>query len=268
MRNNKGITLISLVTVVILMGILATVTISVSINSYNNIKYESAVAELEELQGIVDEITSDYQVYLKESKATKTYVEYFEDRYGVSNFSSKLVSNNLEVVADLIVKYPSLNSVPDKTFYFTKADIKNYFGLKGIDDVVIDFSKRVIYFIDGIEDPDNEEDVYFKSTEFGIKTVVSENSVSNTTRNILANKIGNSGNYYDVELTITPVINNISTIYVCSNNKSVKNENFRDVSIDSNSTKIRLTVEGSGTYTFKIVDEIGNEYVSGEQSIL
>ena len=66
MKSNKGITLISLIASVLLIIILAATTVVTSMNAYNQMKFEGAKAELEEVQKLVDETASDYQTYLKE----------------------------------------------------------------------------------------------------------------------------------------------------------------------------------------------------------
>ncbi|MBR1540655.1 MAG: hypothetical protein IJ629_05825 [Clostridia bacterium] len=66
MKNNKGITLISLVASILLILILAATTVVTSMNAYNQMKFEGAKTELEEIQKLVDETASDYQTYLKE----------------------------------------------------------------------------------------------------------------------------------------------------------------------------------------------------------
>ena len=125
MKNNKGITLISLVASIILLLILAATTISTSMNAYKQMEFEGSKAELEEVQKLTDEIATDYQTYLKENNdPNKKYADYFSERYGngTDDFSGKLLHANAEKISDnLKTKHEVLNNAitthKDDVFY-------------------------------------------------------------------------------------------------------------------------------------------------------
>ena len=138
MKNNKGITLISLISSIILILILASVTIVASTNAYNQMKFEGAKSELEQMQKKVDEIATDYQTYLKEKSSVteNEYTHFFADRYGngstdVGVFDKMLIKNHESEAKTIIDKY-SLASENNQIFYFSKDDLNKYFDLKGI----------------------------------------------------------------------------------------------------------------------------------------
>ena len=266
MENNKGITLISLISSIILIMILTSITITTSMSAYNKMKFEGAKAEIEQMQKLVDEIATDYQTYKQEQHDEDNgYASYFKDRYNVKDeFSSKLLSNNKEKAGALIKKVPDLESSngeeSKEIFYFTKDDINKYFDLKGINDVVVDFSTRTVYSVDGINDPENKGTIYYQASDWDedikVKSIKKENN------NVIVNAVQskNSSSNFDVKITINGKINNISEVYGGIDDKYSKIDNFRIISSNETSTEIIVSVSGAGNYKFKIVDELNNTY--------
>ena len=234
MKSNKGITLISLIASLLLVIILAAATITTSMNAYNQMKFEGAKAELEEIQKLIDEIAADYQSYLKEKGTTKTYAEYFTDRYNASNFSSKLLSAHKADVKNLMaystdVENAANNSSPT-AFYFTADDLVKYFDLKGIDSVVVDFSTRTVYSVDGIKDSNDSTKIYYTPADWNSKVVVTTTGAASTTSTITASKVSKSGNTYDIQIILSPKLaNDVSEVYIYVDGKYIKADGFRDV---------------------------------------
>lgn len=271
MKNNKGITLISLISSVILLIILASITIVTSTNSYNQMKFEGAKAELEEMQKLVDEIATDYQTYLREQGGTKTYQEYFKDRYGATDFSDKLLSSHQTEASQLLQKNPSLNEEKNEMiFFFTKDDINKYFDLKGINDVVVDFSTRTVYSVSGIKDPDDKTKIYYTSSDWGDDRKVSPNSKENNSVTVTAKQEKKDVSNFDVKITITGKINNVSEVYGGIDDKYSKIDNFRVITFTESKTdtepqtEIMVSVTGAGNYKFKVIDELNNSYVTSQ----
>ena len=66
---------------------------------------------------------------------------------------------------------------------------------------------------------------------------------------------------YEVTLKVTGKINKISEVYVGIGDNYSKNEDFKIISSNDTETKIKVTVTGaSGTYKFRVVDELNNSY--------
>ena len=266
MKSNKGITLISLISSIMLIMILSSITIYTSISAYNKMKFEGAKAEIEQMQKLVDEIATDYQTYKQEQHdGDNGYVSYFKDRYNVKDeFSSKLLSNNKEKAGALIKKVPDLESSngeeSKEIFYFTKDDINKYFDLKGINDVVVDFSTRTVYSVDGINDPENKGTIYYQASDWNEDIKVE--SIKKENNNVIVNAVQskNSSSNFDVKITINGKINNISEVYGGIDDKYSKIDNFRIISSNETSTEIIVSVSGAGNYKFKIVDELNNTY--------
>lgn len=267
MKNNKGITLISLLSSVVLILILASITVVTSTNAYKQMKFEGAKAEIEEMQKLVDEIATDYQTYLSEQNSTtKDYKDYFKDRYGSgsTDFSGKLLSDstNKNKASTLISKVnDSALTTPGTTvFYFSKDDINKYFDLKGINDVVVDFSTRTVYSVNGIQDPDDKTKVYYQASEWNDDKKVNSTSNSNTIT-VTASKAGNNGTNFDVQITLNGKINKVSEVYG-GIGKYSKIDNFRVISSTATQTVIKVSVSGAGSYQFKVVDELNNSYTT------
>ena len=121
MRSSKGITLISLISSVILILILAATTIVTSTNAYNQMKFEGAKAEIEEVQKIVDEIATDYQTYKNEpdDDVEKTYTTYFKDRYGVEKPEDMLLSKEMTFGSTTVTTGSNI-------FYFSTDNLNKY----------------------------------------------------------------------------------------------------------------------------------------------
>ena len=62
MRNQRGVTVVSLIVTVIVMLIIASITVSSSISSYKTMKYQTFKSELEEIQNTVNETCENYSL--------------------------------------------------------------------------------------------------------------------------------------------------------------------------------------------------------------
>ena len=270
MRNNKGVTLISLIVSIVLITILATTTIVTSLNSYNQMKFEGAKAEIEQMQKRTDEIAVDYQSYLQEEhEGTTSYLDYFQDRYR-ADFSSNLLStmtDTSKVSAILDKDYFTGSTITEKkkyhegsVFYFSSNDLNKYFDLKGIDDVLVDFSTRKVYSVSGITDPSDKTKIYYTASDWGENTVITTQVAKTNTQTITANLVTKSGTNYDIEITSNVSYNHVAEVYAFtkegSNVTYTKIDNFRIIGSDSK--EMRVVVAGSGSYYFRIVDDLNN----------
>lgn len=271
MGSNKGITLISLITALLLVTILTSITVTTSVNSFNQMKFEAAKSELEEVQKIVNEVAADYQVYLKEIKGTDAgteYVDYFEARYRDYSFFYKLLANHEDEAENVINNYPEIDATSEKAFYFTTDDLVKYFGLKGISDVVVDFSTRTVYSADGIKNPRNKGYYYFTPADWGADTVINKSSPEEDLPVVTASAISNYELTYDIQLIVSPKIKtSIKEVYFYKNGRYTKVDNFRELNNEVENI-IRITVKGKGRYQFMVVDELKNRYQSEADLVL
>lgn len=282
MKNNKGITLISLVSSILLLFILAATTVATSMNAYKQMKFEGAKAELEEVQKLVDEIASDYQTYLSEKgNTTLGYSDYFNDRYNENKSNGKTTFDNMKINSSsssdkieggLKSAHPEVDANPDVTFYFSENDLTKYFGLKGIEEVIVNFSTRKVYSVKGIKDSSDNTKVYYTPEDWGAKIVEKTNGTTEYTVGISSIVRNGTTNNFDVEIvgtgTNTRISNKITEVYFKSSSGSyIKIDNFRDLSNET-LTKIRVSINTPvGKYSFRLVDELNNFYDSPEKDL-
>ena len=174
------------------------------------------------------------------------------------NYLKKLLSQNQDKAKTIIAKYTELSSLSNNMFYFSQDDLNKYFDLKGINDVVIDFSTRKVYSVEGIKDPDDKDKLYFISSEWGGDTRVSSTANTPTTVNASSFTSTKSGSYYNVTIILDKVID-VSEVYAKVNDKTIKRDEFR-VSKTATNTTVYFTVESTGTYTFRFVDSSKRVY--------
>jgi len=146
MKNNKGITLMSLVIAILLLFIISSVAVNTGINVYNQIRVENFISKMKLIQAKVDNIseeTNDFSSY-DFTKLTEGTLEYksFEailkepEKYNINtskSWNSELDSN--------IENY----------YYFSASDVEKKLGVKDIEEpVIINFETRNVISRDGV----------------------------------------------------------------------------------------------------------------------
>lgn len=214
MRNQKGVTLISLITTVIIILMLAGITATSSISSFKSMKYQTFRSELEEIQDAVNEICEKYALLKQSDSTIDSYNGYFEKIYGENKgptlIGSALTDNSS--VADIVGLYGDLDKDSTATFYFTQDDIKKFLGLEVTLDkgIIVDFSTRKVYSIDGCEDPTTKTKYYTLSEVKG-ETNVSKDTTDaskSSTKGLTASdtnskKLQSSGTTKLLKVTLT-----------------------------------------------------------------
>lgn len=267
MRNQNGITLITLIISIILLMIIATITVFNSVELYEQMKYETFKTQLKEMQAAVDKICEKYK--------TKGYTSYkdntsgfFKVEYGSLPLSLSEASNVNEV-KQIVQKYFGNNSDEHSGFvyYFTKDEINDYFGINGIEyNMVVDFSTRYVYAPKGCKNPVTDKTIYSildydpdfvvqsdsskaTSDSIGITFSTQEVATGNTKMQkvILYLKYGNTEN----------IDYNIKKAYFSSDGGTSWNE--VDILGDCKYTddSVSFYIYKSGTYMFKIEDTSG-----------
>lgn len=135
MKNNKGITLLTLTITIIVVIILASIGSDVGINMIKKATYYKAVNELKAMQAKVNEWKDDNIEYGEQipsaisSKANEAYLH---------------AKNNNQWGSDI-------GSFSDFK-YFSKDYIKNELDIEGIDlDFIVNFETRIIILVNGVE---------------------------------------------------------------------------------------------------------------------
>ena len=177
MRNQRGVTVVSLIVTVIVMLIIASITVTTSISSYKTMKYQTFKSELEEIQNTVNETCENYSLE-KELNNSLTYSDYFTNKFGSS---PKLIGEAVseEGVSELVALYAVLTTDSKSIYYFNKDDIKTYFGLEvTLKAVLVDFSTRYIYSVEGCVNPTDDSKTYYTLSEMSGETNIYVNETS------------------------------------------------------------------------------------------
>jgi Tfp pilus assembly protein PilE len=275
MRNQKGVTLISLIATIIVMIILAAITTVTSMNTYNEMKLESFKAELEEVQKKVNEIAADYEIYSKKNGEETSYSNYFSYKFNGSSpaLLSENSSNLTKARTNVLNVHNEIDDSSNTVFYFTEADIQKFLNLKGIDDIIVDFSIRQVYSVEGCKDPENSSTIYYTPSDYGENTVIYEAEVSSSLSSL------------DATSTLKTVVDTKMAQITLTINRSTES-NTKDYPIskvyyskDSGSSWIEVTnftISGNyikfvlyeeGTYSFKVTDSSGAFVTTSETEV-
>ncbi len=149
MRNNKGITLITLVVMIIIILILASVGTTTGLDVIRQSKYNRAVAEMKVMQIKVNEM----------------YEEYKSGDLTLDNIGSDIPSS-LQTKSEtaLTAIYGSLSNINTSDFKYCSADyIKNTLDVDGVEnDYLVNIKTREVVLIDGTK---NDGEMYYSLSQ-------------------------------------------------------------------------------------------------------
>lgn len=226
-KENKGITLISLIITIILMSILVGVTTYSGINSYKHAKVKQFVAQMQLIQTRVDEIVNDSNINIQSLGQS---IEENVDQYST-------ILNNASIEG---------NTTDFK--YFSIESLKNDLDLENIDtDVLINFKTREVVSIAGIEYKGSIYHTQYNLPE-GQKLI--ENLANNRSFEFDLSNISKNNNGLNCEVVITSPITNGTIRYEKKDTNSW--QTITNYTIASSTNSINITE--SGTYTFKLID--------------
>ena len=159
LKDNKGITLASLVITIIVLVILASVATVSGVGTVNYIKFNNAKAQFQAMQ-------SNVNSWYEESKNNAEVLNYGED---IGEADATILD---EMSDDLGIDFFS-----EGYRYFSANYIKNTFDIDGIDhDFLINISTRTVLIFGGVEYNGN---IYYSAKAFGINIVEDEEISSN-----------------------------------------------------------------------------------------
>lgn len=267
MRNQNGITLITLLISIILLMIIATITVFNSVELYEQMRYETFKAQLKEMQAAVDKVCEKYK--------TKGYTSYkdnvsgfFKVEYGSSPLTLSEASN-INEVKKMVQKYFGANSDEHSGFvyYFTEDEIDDYFGIEGIEyNMIVDFSTRYVYAPKGCKDPITE-DVHYSILDYDPDFVIQADATkasSNSTGMTFSTQEVTTGDTKMQKVTLHLKYGNtentdynIKKAYYSTDGGTSWNE--VDILGDCKYTEnsVSFYIYKSGTYMFKIEDTSG-----------
>ena len=208
-KNDKGITLISLVVMIIIILILATVGTNTGINVIRESKYHRAVSEMKTMQ----------------TKINEMYAEYKGGDDSIVTLGSNIdeVPSSLKSKAEAAIKSVNgnLNRIEDFRYYSAEY-IKNTLDVDGVEgDYLINIKTREVISVDGTK---NDGEMYYslsqiENEQFNVEYINPSISLSK-----------NGGTYYysdeeplDIKVTLNlidePYDTNLKLEYKWSNDK-------------------------------------------------
>lgn len=235
LQNERGITLVSLVLIIIVVMILSGATIYSGMSTIKNTNKTSFISELEIIQAKVNTIY--------EKRNTNTSDMNFYDAIGqpLSVVEQEKLNN-------------ALNGISQEGFkFFNKTDLEKL-GLSNIkQDVLINFNTREVVSLTGIEIDGIK---YYKLRDipgyqgFNIG-YVNKNSAEPT---FTLEKIKNNNGTYNI--TLKDIVYNSNV-----NSGTVSYKLHNDTDWIMNGNNMSFTVTSSGTYDVKLTDRAGNSTI-------
>ena len=254
MKNENGVTMVSLVVTIILMVILASVTTYSGIESYKDMKKENYIAQLKVIQEKVNLIADEYQNW--EGKSSDTNINNYLGT-GVEGHSGLGFSKITDGETTLIKLIEEASDSKENYYYFSTDNIKDQLGLKGFEksgmSVAVNFGTRNVIEKKGIKQ-DNVE--YHSLKDFGIQANSSDADVTGSSTTYTINTTVN--NY---GLTAKIIIDGTGTkdgqnikindFEYQKKNGSDTNSNWKSVE-EKYDGKYAFTVTESGTYVVRV----------------
>lgn len=170
LKNNKGITLVSLAITIVVVIIISTVAVTYGTGAVNYIKFNNAKAQIQTMQSNVNNWYQEYKT-IEENKKDEWLANYGE-AIEISNLDSTKVANTL---------YNEETEPADATNYkyFSAEYLKNDLGIDGISyDFLINIKDNDVRLYGGIK---YLKQKYYSAEQFGIKKVTYKETSGNIT---------------------------------------------------------------------------------------
>jgi len=254
-KDNKGITLISLIVTIVVMLILASVTTYTGINTYKNAQVNKFVTQMQLLQAKVDDLV-----------ATKTIEE-------LNNMEFLSVTTNQEINAVVTAFNQGETTTADINKYkvFTEDKVLEILDVEDVEtSIIVNFETREIVSSTGIE---HEDKTYYTQYKLpGGQTIINNSNTDNsrTLSNfiIISEKDDTKNNTIQLlidGLNAKVIIDNIqianATLKYTEVNSEEENNNQYTTIINHTEKEKEYTVNisKSGFYKLKLEDNLDNE---------
>ncbi len=270
MKNNKGVTLISLGIMIIVLLILASISIYSAKSTAKYTKFMKAKSEVELMQVQVNSWYAEYKRDGEDSDVLN-YGVSIGDYTGNDETSDKFKSIKNTMYAVQLISPTDSNwedDVLNKYRVFTFDHITNTLGIEGINyDFLIDIKSREIILLNGII---YKADAYYTPEDFGISNV---DNVSIQGINF-DEPVCNNVTYGKDKITAAITLNNlyitdgygekfdISNLKItCRNNQneSVEIKDYEKTADNTFAFKMQLNYSDNDLYTIKVATVDGKE---------
>ena len=240
-KENKGITLITIIISIILMTILVSVVTYSGIENYKNAKVTKFVAEMQLIQAKVDELVS-----------ANEYLPLIDNKGCNNSIISKAIANdeipnNINVVAD--------DNYKNEFYLFTIDDLKDEMDLENIDtDVLINFNTREVVSVDGVEYEGNTYYTQYKLPQAQTLNIFTQTRNENITFPNPIKELDGLNcllKFEGISTNCTLTYGELDTAEEVTNLKTITNYTKQGETYFVNITK-------SGTYIFKLEDNVSD----------
>ena len=238
-KDNKGITLITLIITIILMSILVSVATYSGINTYKNMQVTKFVAQMQLIQAKVDD--------LAEANETE----------GLGEDITEAQKN----VLDLAYKNDEVKDYNDdyksKYRYFSTENLKTQLDIDDVEDeVLINFETREVVSLNGVE---YKETKYY--TQYKLPNGQSIINSNATTSRELAFALETSIDGLNCSLTINHISITNGTLSFAETDSEGNKSNWQMVTnYTEKDNEYTANISKSGNYTFRLQDNTSKDY--------
>lgn len=261
MKNEKGITLVSLAITVIILIILASISVYSGTSTVRYAKYNKAKSEMEIMQANVNSWHQEYQnIEVKDEEITegKTKEDIKQEKQNTFIEKYGVITTDSSCDQTALTKTVNATGITSSEYRFLSEDfIKNNLGLDASFDYLINIPSRTVILFNGLA---YNGKTYYTAEDFGISNVKDDTSVKSLDLDL---KVGE-----DKNIIINPTFKdnndnkvNISKFYVLYRVR-VEDENddsgWIDVSdkvskfTEDNVIKFKFQVDGLNNYDVKV----------------
>lgn len=233
-KDNKGITLITLIITIILMSILVSVATYSGINTYKSMQVTKFVAQMQLIQAKVDNIKNEKTI--DELMLLGDSVDSSEQMSSINS----AFSNN-EVTSDDTSLYR----------YFTKSKLLELFDIEeAYDDVMINFTTREVVSLNGVEYKGTK---YY--TQYKLPNGQSIMNSNATTSRELAFALETSIDGLNCSLTINHISITNGTLSFAETDSEGNKSNWQMITnYTEKDNEYTANISKSGNYTFRLQD--------------
>ena len=235
-KDNKAITLVSLVLTIVILLILASVITYSAADSMKSAKVTEFISKMQLMQQKVD-----------------SFIEgKIEEEINNLSIENKVLTTAQTQVLQTAKNSNEINGEISDFIYFDKQELANQFDVEDIDDeYIINFKTREVVSVNGVE---YEDKIYY--TQYLLPNGQSIKQYNNTERELGAFNISYKIDGLNAKITVTNLITNGTLSYKEENDTYWNNvTNYTE-----NDKEYTISIEKSGKYIIKIKDNISEKY--------
>lgn len=296
MRDQKGITLVTLMLTMIIIFIIGAISVYTGVDAYRTIRIQNFTAQMRVVQERVNLICEDWRNWdgydssltgLDADNNFNTYIsEYLKEMNGgVEVKKANEIANGADF-QEIIDKQENLSgpdTILSNYYYFSKEDLEKYLSLRNLDiEVIINFYTGTFFEKEGVEalNTAGEMQTYYtledlveaqRLTETIIQNIVKDEELSEYYKKLNVGIEENDGISQTIGIYLNsrvefPIkkIEKVTEYYDNIEDNSIVWEVVAEGSYETSGGFISIKIEESGLYNFKVTDNVGNVFYSKE----